>query len=191
MSGRAVEGYSSTQKWLHWTMAALIVAMVIVGLTMRNLGEGAVTDTLYEVHKSTGIVLFGLALARIAVRLARGAPPLEPGIPAWQRLAAYASHYALYALIVLVPLAGWTATSSCCPPVNLFWTIPLTLPVPDTEDFSKAVFRIHFGLAFVTVAIVLIHASAALHHHFARHDRTLRRMLPGGEPGLSAPAEPR
>lgn len=191
MSARTKDGYSSTQKWLHWTMAALIIAMVAVGLTMRNIGEGPVTNALYELHKSTGLVLLGLALVRIAVRLTRGAPPLEPGIPAWQRFAAYASHYALYILIVLVPLAGWTATSSCCPPVNLFWTIPLTLPVPDAETFSKAVFRIHFGLALTTAAIVLVHASAALHHHFVRRDRTLRRMLPEQEPELTPRGEPR
>jgi cytochrome b561 len=170
--------YSPAQKWLHWTMALLIVVMVAVGLTMTRLGEGELTNALYELHKSTGLVVLGLALARIAVRSRRGAPPLEASIPNWQRFAARVSHYVLYGLIGFVPLAGWAATSSCCAPVSLFWTVPLTLPVPREEAFSKAVFWIHFSLAFTLIGVVLIHAAAALHHHFVRHDSTLLRMLP-------------
>jgi cytochrome b561 len=178
--GREPASFSAVQKWLHWTMAALIVLMVAVGLTMTRLGEGPVTNFLYELHKSVGLTLFALALVRILVRLARGAPALEPGVPRWHRIAAYTTHYALYVLIVLVPIVGWTATSSCCAPVNLFWTVPLTLPVPGDESFWKTVFPIHYALAFTLVGIALLHISGALQHHFVRRDRTLVRMLPGG-----------
>jgi cytochrome b561 len=173
--------YSSLQKTLHWLIATLIVVMIAVGITMRNIGEGPVTNFLYELHKSTGLTILGLALLRIVVRLRRGAPPLEPGIPPMQRLAAYASHYGLYALVLVTPIVGWTATSACCAPVNFFWTVPVTLPVSGEEAWWKAVFRIHFVLAFSLAALALLHASAALHHHFVRRDRTLRRMLPERE----------
>jgi cytochrome b561 len=169
-------------------MAALIVAMVAVGLTMRRIGEGELTDTLYEVHKSIGVILFALALIRIVVRWRRGAPPIEPGIPAWQRAAAYASHYALYALILLVPLAGLIGTSSCCPPVNVFWTVPVTLPVPHDEAFYERAFAVHFALAYALVAVALVHIGGAVQHHFIRRDRTLIRMLPGGRSDLPEPA---
>jgi cytochrome b561 len=163
-------------------MAALILLMVAIGLTMTNLGDGALKNALYELHKSVGLTLLSLALIRTLVRSRRGAPPLEPNLPGWQRRAAYASHAALYALIVLVPLAGWIATSSCCAPVNLFWTVPLTFPAPDGEDFAAAVFRAHFALVFVLALVAAVHIGAALHHHFIRRDNTLRRMLPGGDP---------
>ena len=177
-AGRA---YSGPQKWLHWSMAALIVLVMIpAGLTMTRLGEGETTNTLYELHKSFGLILFGLAVVRAAIRLVRGAPPLEPGIPSWQRVAAYVSHYALYLLIFLVPLTGWAATSACCAPVNLFWTVPLTLPVPGGEDLAKTIFRLHYGFVYTLMAIVAVHVGAALQHHFIRRDRTLLRMLPGG-----------
>jgi cytochrome b561 len=174
--------YSSAQKWLHWTMATLIVIMVTVGLTMTNLADGPTKNTLYELHKSTGIIVLTLALVRVAVRWKRSAPPLEP-MPAWQRMAANASHYSMYVLIVLVPLMGWIATSHCCKPVNLFWTVPVSLPVPDapTMDASKPLFLVHFTLAFMLAAIVTVHVTAALHHHFVKRDRTLMRMLPTGE----------
>lgn len=175
--------YSALQKGLHWSMAALIVAMIAIGLTMASLGDGAVKNNLYELHKSIGLTLLALALIRIAVRSRRSAPALEPDLPRWQRRAAHASHAALFMLMVLVPLAGWIATSSCCPPVNLFWTVPLTFPAPDGEGFAKAAFRVHFGLVFVLALVAAVHIGAALHHHFVRRDGTLRRMLPGDAGG--------
>jgi cytochrome b561 len=174
--------YSAAQKVLHWTMAVLIVVMVAVGLTMTNMGDGPLKNALYELHKSTGLLVLVLALIRVAVRRTRSAPPLEP-MPEWQRMAAYTSHYSMYVLIVLVPLMGWIATSYCCKPVNFLWTVPVSLPIPDapTMEAAKPLFLIHFTLAFILAAIVTIHVTAALHHHFVKRDRTLLRMLQGGE----------
>jgi cytochrome b561 len=180
-NSRAPSHYSPAQKWLHWSMALLILVMVTVGVTMVNLADGPLKNRLYELHKSVGLIVITLAVIRIAVRVRRGAPSIEPGVPEWQRFAARVSHYALYMLIVLVPLAGWTATSYCCKPVNFFWTVPVSLPVPDapTMEAAEPLFRIHFGLAFVLVSIVLIHVAGAMQHHFFRKDRTFLRMLPG------------
>jgi cytochrome b561 len=180
----APKAYSLAQKWLHWSMAAIILLIMIpAGLTMTRLGEGETTNTLYELHKSFGLIVFTLAVVRAAIRLSRGAPPIEPGVPAWQRFAARVSHYALYMLIFLVPLTGWAATSACCPPVNLFWTVPLTLPVPNDEDLAKTIFRFHYGFVYTLMAIVAVHVAGALQHHFIRRDRTLVRMLPGSHIG--------
>ncbi len=109
----APASYSSAQKWLHWLIAAMILLIMIpAGLTMTRLGEGETTNRLYELHKSFGLIIFGLAVVRVVLRWIRGAPPVEPNVSAWQRFAAYASHYALYGLIILVPLTGWAATSA-------------------------------------------------------------------------------
>jgi cytochrome b561 len=181
MSARSTpEGYSPAQKLLHWATALLIVTLVPVGLTMVRLEPGSIPNTLYEVHKSFGLLVFGLALGRIALRLTRGAPPLVPGLPAWQRAAAHGSHIALYILIVLVPVLGWSGTSACCAPVNLFWTIPLTLPVSGGMEVAKRIFALHDAMALTLAGIVLIHVGAALYHHLIRRDDTLRRMLPLG-----------
>jgi cytochrome b561 len=168
-------------------MALLVVTLATVGLIMTRLGEGKVAGALYELHKSIGLIVLALVIARMAVRVTRGVPPPEPGVPAWQRRAARASHYGLYGLLVLVPLVGWTATSSCCGPVNLFWTVPMTLPVPGEEAFSKAVFWIHYALAFALLGLVALHVAGALQHHLVQRDDTLNRMLPESDV-QSAPA---
>jgi cytochrome b561 len=107
VSQAPADHYSPAQKTLHWLVAILIIVNVPVGISMANImAEGQpLTNAFYELHKSIGLTIFGLALVRIAVRWRRGAPPLVPGLPAWQRVAARTSHYAMYVLIVAVPVA--------------------------------------------------------------------------------------
>ncbi|WP_457106210.1 cytochrome b [Methylobacterium sp. P5_C11] len=172
--------YSATQKLLHWAVALLIVEQVAVALAMTNVGEGPLQNQLYEWHKSFGLVVLALVLARLLIRLSRGAPIPEAGIPAWQRRAAGASHAGLYLLILLVPLLGWVGTSACCAPVNLFWWLPLTLPISGGMPVGEAILKAHAVSAFALVALVGLHVAAALHHHVVRRDGTLRRMLVRG-----------
>jgi len=198
MSEPASDHYSPPQKWLHWLTAFFVVSLVTAGLIMTEIGDGQPKNILYELHKSLGLTVLGLTLVRIVVRVRRGAPPFVPGLPRWQRVAAHASHYALYLLIVLVPLLGWTATSVGFPPVNYFWTVPVTLPLPHDETLSERIFGAHKALAFTLVAVAGVHLSAALFHHFIRRDRTLLRMWPGrgaisgrGQPNVAAPQDTR
>lgn len=172
--------YAGFQIALHWIIALIIFGMVPVGLVMTRLDPSNLTNLLYELHKSFGLIVFGLVVIRIAARFILGAPPLEPNMPGWQVIAARISHGALYVLMVLVPLTGWAATSACCAPVNLFWTIPLTLPIGGGFDTAGPIFLLHNIFTMAMVALVLIHAVAALYHHYAMKDDTLRKMMPGG-----------
>ncbi|MFE1601396.1 cytochrome b [Methylobacterium sp. ID0610] len=171
--------YSSVQKFLHWAIALLIFGLVPVAITMTNIGEGELQNRLFELHKSVGLTVLALALARILVRAARGAPGLVEGLPAWQRTAARTSHMALYGLIVLVPVLGWAGTSACCAPVAWFGLLSVTLPISGGMPVGERILSVHVVAAFLLVAVVLVHIGAALHHHFVRRDPTLRRMLPG------------
>ena len=171
--------YAGVQIALHWIIALIIIGMIPVGKVMTGLDPSNLTNLLYELHKSFGLIVFGLILVRIAARLILGAPPLEPTMPRWQIIAARVSHGALYILMVLVPLTGWAATSACCAPVNLFWTIPLTLPIGGGFETARPIFQLHNIFTMAMIALVLIHAVAALYHHYAMKDDTLRKMMPG------------
>ncbi|TVR07676.1 MAG: cytochrome b [Salinarimonadaceae bacterium] len=174
----AHERYSGLQIALHWATAIIIIGMIPTGMVMTSLDPSPFKNLLYELHKSFGLIIVGLTAIRLVTRWLSGAPPLVPMSPV-KRAAAKATHIMLYALLVLAPLSGWAATSACCAPVNLFWSIPLTLPVSGGFDVAKRIFAVHYGLTLALAGLLLLHAAAALHHHYALRDLTLRRMLPG------------
>ena len=173
--------YSGIQIALHWIIALIIIGMVPVGLVMTRLDPSLLTNLLYETHKSFGLIVFALVVLRIVVRFALGTPPLAPTMPRWQIRAAQISHVALYMLIVLVPLTGWAATSACCAPVNLFWAIPLTLPIGGGFETAGPIFLLHNIFTMALIALVLLHSLAALYHHYGLKDGTLRKMMPGSK----------
>jgi len=174
----ATPRYAGIQIWIHWLTALVVLGLIAAGLTMTRIGPGTLTNALYELHKSFGMIAVGLVVARLVARAAHGAPAHEP-MPGWQLLAARISHVALYLLIVIVPLSGWAATSACCAPVNLFWTVDMTLPVARGFDVARPIFVVHNYAAYLLMFVVLVHAGAALQHHYLKRDDTLARMTSG------------
>jgi cytochrome b561 len=177
--------YGTTARVLHWSMAVLVLLQIAAGLVMVHAGPepgllarlSSALD-LYSVHKLLGVVLLALVLVRIAWRIARGAPPEEPGLAVWQRWASTLVHTCIYLALILVPILGWVATS-LYPALAVFGRFSLpALTAPD-EARSAAVFAAHALAAYALAALVIMHVGAALYHHFVRGDGVLVRMLPG------------
>lgn len=175
------EVYSAPQRLIHWLMALSILSMLPVGFYMANaFGADFPPERgqLYELHKSFGFIVFLLACARVFFRLTRGAPEAEASLSLFQRRVSRVVHYLLYVLIFVVPLSGWIATSMCCAPVNLFWTVPVTLPVSGGEELYKRVFAVHMASAILMTVLVLAHIGAAIMHLVVMKDGVFRRMWP-------------
>lgn len=177
--------YSGSQRLVHWVMAALVIVMVPLGLFMTSIpwepAPGAnpeLKGRLYELHKSGGLIIFMLAVTRVLLRLTKGAPPPVATLTPFERVASTTLHHLLYLLIFIVPLSGWIATSMCCPPVNLFWTVPLTLPISGTLETSQPVYLVHFSAAALMAFLVIGHIGAALMHLVVKRDGVFRRMWP-------------
>ena len=172
--------YSGGSRFLHWAIAALILlGLIPVGLTMVSLEDGSLKNFLYEAHKSLGMVVFLLAVARVALRAAQGFPPLPDSLPQWQAVAARATHLALYALIVVVPVLGYTGAAMCCAPVRFFWTLPVPIPVEGDMDRAEVVLGYHKAAVFLMVGILVLHVGAALWHGLVRRDGVFERMWRG------------
>jgi cytochrome b561 len=177
--------YSTPHRIIHWATAALIIGLVPVGIYMSSIpyppnpgANPALKNSLYEWHKSFGLVVLLLAVARVALKVTQGTPPPVPTLTRFQRIASAATHHLLYVLIFLVPFLGWLATSMCYGPVNLFWTIPVTLPFSGQESTCSAIYRVHFGTAILMTLLVFVHVGAALMHLFIIKDGVFRRMWP-------------
>jgi cytochrome b561 len=108
--------------------------------------------------------------------------PVQPeGTPAWQRRAAWISHRLLYALTFATLIVGWLMSGTFKQPLEpkVLGVIPVPQLLEAGSPSRKLLGEMHEWLAFALVAVVAVHAAAALYHHFVRRDTVLRRMLSG------------
>lgn len=171
--------YAPLQRGLHWGMAAIIFGLILVGLWIPTVSaetDRAFKDQLYLIHKSFGAILLALALVRLAVKLRRPVAPVE-GLTAFERMASRRTHQLLYALMIAMPLAGWTSSSALGFPVVVFGVLPLPDLVGRNSELGFALLAAHQNMAWVLIAVLALHVGAAVFHHTVRKDRVLRRML--------------
>lgn len=188
--------YGSVAMTLHWVIAALVLINLCLGLYMADLPR---TDAnrfmLFQLHKSFGLTVLVLSLARLGWRLVNPVPPAPRGLHPLLRLSARGAHALLYVFIIAIPLAGWAMVSSSSlglptPYFGLFsWPnisfLAEMAPAAKAAnlDFFK---ETHELLAESAIVLIALHVLAALYHQFLRRDDVLRRMVPGTD--VSDPA---
>ena len=170
--------YTRTAIVLHWLIALTIFAVFPLGVYMHELPLSPVKLQLYSYHKWAGLCVLLLAVTRLLWRVGHRPPPLLPGLPRWQEVAAHATHHSLYLLVLAVPLSGWLMSSALGFPVVWFGVAPLPDLVAKNKQLGEALKEVHEVLNFTLLLLVATHAAAALKHHFVDRDGTLVRMLP-------------
>lgn len=172
-------GYGLIAILLHWLMALAIFGMFGLGLYMVEL---TYYDNWYhgslETHKAIGIVVAVVWIARLGWRLLN---PTPRGLSekSLENSAAHLAHIALYALMLALQVSGYLISTADGHPINVFdlFSVPATLTGENQEDVAG---EIHEVLAWLLMAMVAVHALAALKHHFVSKDNTLRRMIRSG-----------
>ena len=173
------QAWGAPAKLLHWTIAALAIVQVPLGMAAANWKLSPTKLDLFVWHKSLGMVILALMVVRIAWRLTTPAPSPPASIPPLQRHAARIVHTVLYVLLVLLPVSGWIVSSAANVPFRIFRVIPApAVALPDPVLAARAA-GVHAALCVVLVLLLAIHVAAALRHHFVDRDDVLTRMLPG------------
>lgn len=163
----------------HWLVAVLFVGQFALGLTMERVASQRLAFELIQWHKSCGFLLLGLVLLRTGWRLGNPTPaPVSNGRV--ERTAARLAHTALYGFQIAVPLTGWALVSASVldipsVPFNLF--VMPDLPLIRTDAAEGFWARVHDCLAWAGIALVAVHATAALWHGVWRRDGVLSRMI--------------
>jgi cytochrome b561 len=163
---------------LHWTIVALIITQYVLATRAENLPRGMAKLSVLAQHKSVGITVLALALVRLAWRWLNEVPAESASMPRWQKHAARASHILLYGLILLIPLSGWLMSSAKAYTVSWFGLVTLPDLVGQDEGLFNFFLKTHHALVFILFCVAILHALAALKHHFIDRDNVLRRMLP-------------
>lgn len=178
-------------KTLHWIIAVLILGLAVMGFLLDEVPKSPKYFWVFDLHKSTGLTVLALMVIRLAWRLYAGAPTPVPGTPTWQHAVATVTHWAIYAMALLMPISGWLYDSASGLRA-LTWYGLFTVPklaAPDRELRGTAHDMHEIGI-WILLALLAAHVGAALWHHVIVRDRTLVRMLPGRLEPLPPRKEP-
>jgi cytochrome b561 len=155
--------YGTLAKFMHWLMAALIIGMFIVAFTMINIPASRFSDSLFNLHKATGLLLFGLVILRLLWRFINRTPKLPPSIPHWQRQLAKFNITALYLLMLAMPLTGFFMSTLGNHEIS-FYGIFTVSPLADNQLLSKFFAKAHEILAYLLIASFTLHVIGAFYH---------------------------
>ena len=175
------ERYGAAVIALHW-LTLLLVAAAYTAIELREaFPKGSdPREALKALHFTLGLSVLGVLGLRLALRALTGpAPAIVPAPGAASRLAATVMHVALYALFLVMPLAGWALLSAEGKPIPFFGAELLPL-MGESKAAGEWLEELHEAGGTIGYVLVGLHAAAALSHHYLRGDNTLARMLPGG-----------
>jgi cytochrome b561 len=171
--------YHPVSRALHWLVAALVFGQIALGCWMQSIPKSPPGHRAgwFNLHKSIGLTVAALMIARLAWRRRRPPAPLPAGMPAWQRNAAGVNHALLYALLILQPTFGYLGSTFTRYPIKYFG---VALPhwgwdSPALKDLFSA---LHLGTAWLLAALIALHVAAALKHKLVDRDGVFERMWP-------------
>lgn len=184
------DSYGSIAKWLHWGTALLFLSSYISVYYRHWFTETKTPEnwTALQLHLSIGVTIVVIVALRITWRVTNRLPDLEPGTKL-EHLAAHAGHYALYVVMIIMPITGYIGTG-----VNTEYFFLFDIPKFESTIFFESLVSNGLGLTFkefeepidfihkkifgAWLAWILIfgHVSAALYHHYVKKDKTLHKM---------------
>jgi cytochrome b561 len=177
---RPAQQFPAFSRLIHWTMAAMILAMLFIGVGLVTTATARYTE-LVSIHRPLGIAILALVLVRIVNRWINRPPPLPRSVPPLQRLAAHASHLALYGLMIAMPLIGWGMLSAAGYPIVFYGPLQLPPILPQNAAMYAGLRTAHSVLAYLLFATILLHLGAALFHGLIRRDGVLESMASVGK----------
>jgi cytochrome b561 len=181
--------YAGVAIFHHWVMAALIVVVGVLGLLHDSWPRSTQAQWI-NIHAVIGLVVFVLLILRLAWRLRHRPPDLPPDVGEFSRRTSYPVHLLIYLLLFLIPVFG-IVTFIWHGRVFDFGLFRVDPHVTRDRSIFHPTEDIHGYLAYALFALIVLHALAALWHHFVRRDRVLLRMWPGNRITREASGRPR
>jgi cytochrome b561 len=175
----SADRYGAVPQSLHWITVILVLIAWPLGMFEDALPKGEARAAGLFIHIAAGLSILVALGARVLWRVVDPPPPPELTVfGVWGDRASRLAHYALYALLVAVPVVGIAVQFARGEPLPLFGFTEIASPWTVNRAFAHSMKEVHEVLANALVILAALHAAAALVHHWVLHDRTLTRMLP-------------
>ncbi|MEM9795776.1 MAG: cytochrome b/b6 domain-containing protein [Pseudomonadota bacterium] len=181
--------YGWVERAFHWAIALLIPTAIVLGVVAYDAPFGTDEElawkaTLFSAHKTVGITIFFVALARIAWALSQPRPRTLHPDRTLETFAASTVHWLLYGSLILVPALGWAHHATAEGFAPIWWPFGQSLPfLPKDPDLSATLATLHMTFERVLVAALILHIVGTLKHVVIDKDSTFGRMWRGTDPG--------
>jgi cytochrome b561 len=170
--------FDQTTRLMHWFTAGLMLFAFVLAFSIDLATSRASHAAFLQLHRSVGLTVWVVTLFRLAWRHFAKYPEWPSDMTQTMRVAAMASEYALYALLLAQPILGILQTNAHGDHVNLFFIGQLPALIEKNRPLAQELLIAHKALGFSLLGLIALHVSAALYHHFWRRDDTLTAMLP-------------
>ncbi len=178
---RTSEHYGNVAMVLHWTVAALIVAAVVIAWVLPGR-HAPNRDVVLALHKSVGALVLAFAAARLLWRRLRPVAPADSLAP-WEAWFSAANHALLYGIMIAIPLSGYLFSSAAGQSLDFFNLIELPPLIGPDKALARAAEVVHVTGQWAVYGFVGLHVAGALYHYLIKRDRVLQRMLPARAAG--------
>jgi cytochrome b561 len=168
--------FAAFSRLLHWTMAAMVLTMLCIGVAMVT--SLANYHTLVSIHRPLGIAILILVVIRFVNRQLASLPPFPATMSRAERRVATASELAMYGFMFVLPLVGWGMLSAARYPIVLYGSVQLPFILPHNIMLYAALRKAHSILAYLFFLMFLAHFGAILFHTLIVRDGILKRMAP-------------
>jgi superoxide oxidase len=170
--------FDQATRLMHWLTAGLVLSVFVLAFSIDLATSRASHTAILQLHRSVGVTVWVVTLFRLAWRHFAKYPDWPSDMSQTMRVAAMASEYALYALLLAQPILGILQTNANGDYVNLFFIGQLPALIEKNRPLAHELLSVHKALGSSLLALIALHVSAALFHHFWRRDDTLTAMLP-------------
>jgi cytochrome b561 len=171
--------YDPMLRALHWITALTFLLALPLGLYASSQVAGtSPRREILEVHKSLGMTVLFLTLARLAWRASSRQPRGAAAFGWLVRMASSLNHWGLYGLMLAMPLTGYINSAAGGYSLQYFWLFTLPRLAPDSKALSHLGETLHAIAAWLVYLTVTLHIAAVLWHEVVKRDGTLSRMWP-------------
>ena len=167
---------AATSRLLHWTMAAMILTMLGIGMSM--VASLANYHVLVSIHRPLGIGILILVIVRFVNRQLTSLPPFPATMSQAERRAATVTELTMYGLMFVQPLVGWGMLSAARYPIVLYGSVHLPFILPHDALLYWILRQAHTILAYFFFLMILAHFGAILFYTLVVRDGMLKRMVP-------------
>jgi cytochrome b561 len=176
-SNSTLRVFDRTTRLMHWLTAGLMLLVFLLAFSI-DLATSRYSHTAFlQLHRSVGLTVWVLTMVRLVWRYFAKYPNWPSDMSQTMRVAAMASEYALYALLLAQPILGLLQTSAHGDHVDLFLIGQLPALIEKNQPLAQQLSTVHKSVGFSLLGLIALHVSAALFHHFWRRDDTLTAML--------------